>query len=95
MRTSQSLPKSQRIHKEKDINTLFEKNIGYYISKKEDGYAIAGTKKDFRVKTYEEAYKLASEKLEQKKIRILENGKEKLPTCLYEAIERWDMREVG
>lgn len=77
------------------INTLFEKNIGYYISKKEDGYAIAGTKKDFRVKTYEEAYKLASEKLEQKKIRILENGKEKLPTCLYEAIERWDMREVG
>jgi len=76
------------------INVVFERRAGDCISKKKDGYAIEGNKA-LRFETYDEAWNAVCERREQKKLKILENGKKKLPACLYEAIERWDMREAG
>ena len=73
------------------INVVFERRAGDCISKKKDGYAIEGNK-TLRFETYDEAWNAVCERREQKKLKILENGTKKLPACLYEAIERWDMR---
>ena len=76
------------------INVVFERRAGDCISKKKDGYAIEKNK-TLRFETYDEAWNAVCERREQKKLKILENGTKKLPACLYEAIERWDMREAG